>query len=1489
MNAPLGSALRALPLLDRLDHLQAVLRRLAAERELDRLYQAVVVEAAGFFDVAQCILVLYDENCSQFRVHPTGIGLTPEQWQAFHELTSDMVTHFMASWPENGVIHLSAEPFSHLNHPGLKEKLDERDVVLGLMRVEKVCIGHMRLANPHDGLPFTEADLHLIGLYTAQVGVLIHNLRLLAQEQRARNLAETLLQVPHMLQQSDLSASSVTAKIRENLERLLGLMGSVTCCTSATVALREGNQLQIVAGAGEGFGPDVYTRRWPIAADLKIQEMIAGAPFLSISDTHADPRWLSFGKRDEIQSWVGVPIWASGVPRVGAEKLIGVLNVYSTDKNAFGADDIAVVRAFANQMAIVIENQRLYAGTAERAAELAALRETSLAITDQWEPEALLRVIGERATQLLDAEAAWVWQIDEARQQLRLATPDPRMGGGNAITIAIGEGLAGRTLESGEPQLIEDYDSWPGRSAVFAQIKVGCLASAPLRWRGRVTGVLSVFTGGRRPPFTAADMRVLGLFADQMAIVLAQMQAYQDVSAHAVFLSRLLEATRRLRLHLRAEETGDTVAQVVREVLGWHRVVVSLYNDEGSAYRTVAHLGLTGEIGAHLVGRGYVPRDDWYRQPQHRVSQSYFVDSSRAGTSVHGRDDVYVLPLDERAPYEWQEEDLLIVPMFAGEQEIGFISTDDPASRLKPGRSEIEALEIFAGQAAIAFENARLFQQTEHHLEFARQRSIELALVNELAAAINSTLGLDDLLERLLQGLRLLVEFDRASILLREGDDLVLTHAVGLPAGAGPIGARRRWDEFALNRTALEGGKLVSVPDVRNEPRWVDAHGSQIVRSWTGVPLVAGGHSVGLLSLTRGEPVSYTRHEQSLISAIAEHAALVIQKARLLDQLQHHLQGAEQRSQELALLNRISGRLSASLDAQAVMQAAVDELANALRADQCGLVLLNWSQGVGRLVAQYQRHPDSSGEEMLIPIQGNLSLERVLETCQPLAIRDAQHDPLTANVWDVMARRGVKSILLLPLVVANVVIGTIGVDELTEMRDFTPAEMTLAQTITNHAAAALANARLHGDVTRRAQQLQRLQEITGKLNSQLDLDALLWQVAEMVAGLGYDHVHLFMLDHEQDELVARAGNGTLGRQLVERGTRMPVAGPGLCAAAARTLELARSDDVTRDPLYLPDGLLPDVHSEMAVPIRLGEGLLGVLDVQSHAPGGFDATDGFLLETLSDQIAVSLQNARLHSALAGRARQLAQAYDELKVLDRMKDEFVQNISHELRTPLTFIKGYIELLLEEALGDIHADQRQALNIVAQRTDNLVHLVNDIIIMTRAEAVGVDFAPVYLREVAENAIRSAEAVTAQLGIEVVLEAESEPCPVLGDRQRLSQVFDNLLGNAIKFSPDGGRITIGVRREDDVVRVEVRDEGIGIPDDHLERIWDRFYQIDGTTTRRFGGTGLGLAIVKRLVEAHGGEVGVESTVGEGSKFFFKIPVARSALAAAPQSAAEG
>ncbi len=243
--------------------------------------------------------------------------------------------------------------------------------------------------------------------------------------------------------------------------------------------------------------------------------------------------------------------------------------------------------------------------------------------------------------------------------------------------------------------------------------------------------------------------------------------------------------------------------------------------------------------------------------------------------------------------------------------------------------------------------------------------------------------------------------------------------------------------------------------------------------------------------------------------------------------------------------------------------------------------------------------------------------------------------------------------------------------------------------------------------------------------------------------------------------------------------------------------------------------------------------------------------------------------------------------ELQQLDRMKSDLLANVSHELRTPLTAIQGYTEAMDEGLLGLVNAPQRDALQVVRRNSRRLMTMIEQLLGFSRLEAgaARLDLAAFDLAEIAGHVASSVRAAVAP-GLNLRLDVQPGLPPVWGDPAKIAQVIDNLLTNAVKFTPLGNEIRLGVRRRGADVEVTVTDRGIGIPAAARARIFERFYQVDASSTRRYGGMGLGLAITRELLTAHGRDILVDSEVGVGTTFRFSLPVAGANAGAGAASA---
>ena len=276
---------------------------------------------------------------------------------------------------------------------------------------------------------------------------------------------------------------------------------------------------------------------------------------------------------------------------------------------------------------------------------------------------------------------------------------------------------------------------------------------------------------------------------------------------------------------------------------------------------------------------------------------------------------------------------------------------------------------------------------------------------------------------------------------------------------------------------------------------------------------------------------------------------------------------------------------------------------------------------------------------------------------------------------------------------------------------------------------------------------------------------------------------------------------------------------------------------------------------------------------------------FIKRSLLDQ-AVTEQIIQLRSALQAanrtlerrveeRTAELQKALERVSELSQLKANFISNISHELRTPLTHIKGYIELLITESLGNITEEQKHALQVSQQSTTRLESLIEDLIMVSLASRgeLSIKQEDVDVRRLANLAVKSfgGKATEREVNLHAVID---EDVPLAqADSQKIAWVLGQLLDNAIKFTPSNGSVVVSVKREgENLVIISVTDTGIGIPSNQLENIFEPFHQLDGSTTRRYGGTGLGLSLVRQIIEAHGSMIEVQSTQGRGSTFKFPL-----------------
>ena len=406
------------------------------------------------------------------------------------------------------------------------------------------------------------------------------------------------------------------------------------------------------------------------------------------------------------------------------------------------------------------------------------------------------------------------------------------------------------------------------------------------------------------------------------------------------------------------------------------------------------------------------------------------------------------------------------------------------------------------------------------------------------------------------------------------------------------------------------------------------------------------------------------------------------------------------------------------------------------------------------------------------------------------------------------------------------------------------------------------------DQARLSGQLRAVSDVSVTAAATLDVRRLLASAADLTKeNFGLYHTHIYLLGEERTTLQLRGGAGSVGRQMVREGRQIPIGATSIVARAARERDVVLVDDTRQSTDFLPHPLLPNTRSEMAVPLIIGDRLLGVLDVQSDRVGHFQPEDRQVYKILAAQLAVATQNA----SYFGEQLQMA---EKLREVDRLKTDFLARMSHELRTPLNSIIGFADVLLMGLDGELTERMVEDMQLIRSSGYHLRDIIGDILDMSKIEAGRLEL--VYesfdVRRVATELMATATPLAEQKGLQLQLDVAEGVGLLTADRTRVRQVLWNLLGNAIKFT-DHGTIRVAARPDGEALLFSVTDTGIGIAAEHLPHIFDHFSQVEGGRRESISGTGLGLSISKSLVELHGGHIWASSEPGRGSTFCFTIP----------------
>jgi signal transduction histidine kinase len=400
-----------------------------------------------------------------------------------------------------------------------------------------------------------------------------------------------------------------------------------------------------------------------------------------------------------------------------------------------------------------------------------------------------------------------------------------------------------------------------------------------------------------------------------------------------------------------------------------------------------------------------------------------------------------------------------------------------------------------------------------------------------------------------------------------------------------------------------------------------------------------------------------------------------------------------------------------------------------------------------------------------------------------------------------------------------------------------------------------------------AARLARLVEVSRVLNSTTNVEELLTYIIREAAALtDTEAASILLLDPHTRQLYFKAASNEMDPTMVD--TPVPL-DSSIAGAVLQANEAMIIEDVSSDPRWNPEvdqAINFHTSSILGVPMHdVGRQPVGVLEAINKQDGSFTPEDVETLATLADLAGVAVEKARL-------IEELRQAYAELNELDQLKTDFIAVASHELRTPLSIILGYVSFLREEA----DAGMARQMDSVLDAAVHLRSLIQDMANLGYVDAgeTGLNLTHIDLAEAVKEMMQDGDETAEAKQQTLNLHLPAKTLPVSVDQHMIEVVVDNLLSNAVKFTPDGGQIDISLERRGQEAWLCVRDNGGGIPGDKLERVFNRFYQVESSLRRRHEGMGLGLSIAKELVKLHQGRIWAESQDEKGSSFYVALPL---------------
>lgn len=1121
---------------------------------------------------------------------------------------------------EPDYVAVVAEARAELAVPILRE-----DRVLGVLNMESPAVG-----------AFREEHLSFVEHLAEHAGIAIENARLFAETQRRAEEMASLFEI--------LAIASSTLDLDDVLPRVMDRTLDLLSAEKGTVLLFDEARQELVAQhiASVGATPEqVIAFRIPADSENFQYGVFSSGRSYRTVDAQTDPRILpayrSFIAEFDVHTLLGVPL------RV-ADRIIGEMYVTNKREGAFTEDDERLLSTVAAQFAAVIENTRLYRLTDEalekRVSEFLAIQRIGQELNATLNLEQVLSVLIQEAINatrsnygnvvLRDLEtgrfsvAIWHGYTGEEAAALRALTPDE------------GEGLTAQVMRSGQPALVRDVREKPGPADVKPETRAAL--AVPVFYVGDVVGAINLCSL-EPEAFRQEDLAFVRALADQASVAIGNAQRYQEqvqqaerLRQRADQLAGVLEVGNVLRTDLSLDEILTEVAYAITEGTSFSVAAISVVEGDPPTLRRVAGAGMPiPTLREWQAVRQPLTKFQPIMQDEFRISQSYFVPRERSEVLRDWH--VVTLPelaVEEREEGEWQSGDEFFVPMRGTDGAfLGYISLDDPRDRQRPTRRVVEGLEIFANQAAIAIENARLFASLERQVETQRG-------LLDVATALQGVLDSRRIYEVLADYLGRMFDFVTFTCYEVDWKTRMIRPAYTRGLDSEEIMAETFSVEEGITGHVAHSGQAEIVPHVLSDPRAVQVAGTpEQLESMLVVPLLARDTVLGVMNVYRLGDRSFTDEEFAIAKLFANQAAAVVENARLFEETQRRLR-------ELAALNEMALALSATLDLKALVEMIYRQTARVMDAANFYIALYDPEREMVSFPIAVEGGEHVEEREDFAPRRRGQGLtEYIIDTGLPVLVERDVGGWLEAHDIAIIGPLP-QSCLGVPLYVGERTAGVITVQSYERAAAYDEGHMSLLSTVAAQAAVALDNARLFEETQRRLVEMAALNKVGQAISSALDLDELLAEVYRQ-AGALVDTTNFYIALHDAERDIV-----SFPISVDEYDPIRPPrpAGAGLTGHIIHTRQPLLIRENMREA-HRRIGIEPSGHlakSWLGVPMLAGDKVLGVIAVQSyHRERAYDESHLEVLSTLAAQTAVAIENTYLYDQARARMEEMINLY------------------------------------------------------------------------------------------------------------------------------------------------------------------------------------------------------------------------------------------------------